>query len=76
MLAGDHKQLPPTVLSKDAATRGLGETLFARVHAKWPSTARILTTQYRMHGDISRWASQELYEGRVVAADGVRVLPL
>jgi ATP-dependent RNA/DNA helicase IGHMBP2 len=71
VLAGDHKQLPPTVLSKDAATRGLGETLFARVHAKWPSTARILTTQYRMHGDISRWASEELYEGRLVAADGV-----
>lgn len=27
-MAGDHKQLPPTVKSKTAEKRGLGETLF------------------------------------------------
>jgi hypothetical protein len=35
VLAGDHLQLPPTVMSDEAARDGLSETLFARVHAKW-----------------------------------------
>ncbi|MDA9098225.1 AAA domain-containing protein [bacterium] len=71
VLAGDHKQLPPTVLSDAASKNGLGDTLFARVHAKWPDTAVMLTTQYRMHVCIAQWASEELYEGRLMAAESV-----
>ena len=73
VLAGDHLQLPPTVMSDEAAKQGLGETLFARVHAKWHGVgvARMLTTQYRMNRRIMQWASDELYEGKLVAADSV-----
>ena len=31
VLAGDHLQLPPTVVSADAAKKGLGVTLFERL---------------------------------------------
>lgn len=73
VLAGDHLQLPPTVMSDEAAKKGLSETLFARVHAKWHGigVARMLTTQYRMNRNIMQWASDELYEGKLVAADSV-----
>ena len=71
VLAGDHLQLPPTVLSDAAVKGGLAETLFARAHEKWPATAVMLTTQYRMHASIAQWASDELYQGRLVAAPRV-----
>ena len=73
VLAGDHLQLPPTVMSDVAARDGLSETLFARVHAKWyeEGVARMLTVQYRMNEDIMRWASDELYEGKLTAAESV-----
>ena len=71
VLAGDHLQLPPTVLSDEASKGGLAETLFARAHAKWPETAVMLTTQYRMHASIAQWASDEMYQGRLVAAPQV-----
>ncbi|KAI0383676.1 DNA helicase [Hypomontagnella monticulosa] len=36
------------------------------------SVKRMLTTQYRMHERIMRFPSDELYEGRLVAADAVK----
>lgn len=68
VLAGDHLQLPPTVVSDAAAKGGLATTLFARAHHRWPEAAVMLTTQYRMHASIAQWASDELYQGRLVAA--------
>ena len=36
ILAGDHKQLPPTIVSVDAAKKGLELTLMERVvNAQW-----------------------------------------
>jgi hypothetical protein len=35
VLAGDHLQLPPVVLSDAAAAQGLGRTLFERLHAQY-----------------------------------------
>lgn len=63
VLAGDHLQLPPTVLSDGAAAGGLGRTLFERLHALHPDASSMLTVQYRMHEDIMRWSSDELYAG-------------
>lgn len=67
MHAGDHLQLPPTVLSDKAATGGLATTLFERLHRMHGHAAHMLTTQYRMHADIMTWASDALYKGRLQA---------
>eukprot|EP00897_Mesotaenium_endlicherianum_P009120 jgi/Mesen1/8236/ME000443S07386 len=58
VLAGDHLQLPPTVLSPDAEKGGLG-------------VIALLTVQYRMHERIMAWSSQELYEGKLTAHPSV-----
>ncbi|KAG5912861.1 hypothetical protein E4U42_001748, partial [Claviceps africana] len=51
----------------------LETTLFDRLLAlHGPSIKRMLTTQYRMHEDIMRFPSDELYESKLVAADGVK----
>ena len=65
IFTGDHKQLPPTVLSLQS-----GENPFARQLAK-PMFTRLLNagytkymlkTNYRMHPDIARWPNQEFYD--------------
>lgn len=74
VLAGDHLQLAPTILSDAAARGGLARTLFARL-AEGPATAAalsMLTVQYRMHETIMGWSSGAFYERRLTAADGVR----
>ncbi|KAK0042710.1 DNA-binding protein SMUBP-2 [Biomphalaria pfeifferi] len=76
VLAGDHKQLPPTILSKESAAAGLELTLMERLlktlsEEKGKDVVRMLTTQYRMHQDIMEWASQQLYQGRLVAHPSV-----
>ncbi|KAF2087408.1 P-loop containing nucleoside triphosphate hydrolase protein [Saccharata proteae CBS 121410] len=51
----------------------LEQTLFDRLLAlHGPKIKRMLTTQYRMHETIMNFPSQELYESRLVAADGVK----
>ena len=84
--AGDHLQLPPTIKSlnskekpklKDGAKpiKGmtLETTLFDRLLAlHGPSIKRMLTTQYRMHENIMRFPSDELYESKLIAAESVK----
>ena len=57
-------------MSDEASRAGLSETLFARAHAKWNAVgvAKMLTVQYRMNERIMRWASDEMYEGKLFAA--------
>ncbi|KAI0135949.1 DNA helicase [Hypoxylon sp. NC0597] len=51
----------------------LETTLFDRLlKLHGPNIKRMLTTQYRMHEKIMRFPSDELYEGRLVAADAVK----
>ena len=73
VLAGDHHQLPPTVLSAEAAGQGLAQTMFERL-TEQPATAahgRMLTVQYRMHQQVMRWSSETFYGGRLTAAASV-----
>ena len=72
VLAGDHLQLPPTVLSPEAESGGLGRTLFERlVRRHGHRCGTMLTVQYRMHEAIMRWSSEELYGGRLEAHSDV-----
>ncbi len=66
VLAGDHHQLPPTVKSEKAAHEGLRETLFEKCIQRQPETARMLTTQYRMHTQIMGFSSDKFYGGQLV----------
>ncbi|XP_014734196.1 PREDICTED: DNA-binding protein SMUBP-2 [Sturnus vulgaris] len=72
ILAGDHKQLPPTIISHRAAAEGLSLSLMERLAEHYGERAvRMLTVQYRMHRDIMAWASSELYGGRLSAHPSV-----
>ncbi|KAK9813817.1 hypothetical protein WJX73_000065 [Symbiochloris irregularis] len=72
VLAGDHLQLPPTIISDQAASQGLARTLFERVHQLFGgAVASMLTVQYRMHASIMAWASEELYGGLLTAHPSV-----
>ena len=72
VLAGDHNQLPPTIKSPVALREGLDITLFDRlIRAKTCDLSRMLSIQYRMHKDISDWASRELYNNQLRPASCV-----
>jgi hypothetical protein len=72
ILAGDHCQLPPTVISDEAAERGLAVSLMERlVGLLGPDIARLLTVQHRMHADIMGFSNAEFYGGQLVAHESV-----
>lgn len=68
VLAGDHKQLPPTVCSDDdAVVKGLGRTLFERLAERYPQATKMLQVQYRMHESIMQWSNSRFYSSELVA---------
>jgi len=69
VLAGDHFQLPPTVVSPEAAGQGFSVSLLERVALEQPELSRRLTIQYRMHDAIMGFSSLKFYDGQL-AADG------
>lgn len=70
VLAGDHKQLPPTVLSSDASY--LLTSLMERVTKTYGDTVvRMLTMQYRMNTNIMRWSSEAMYDNKLMAHPSV-----
>ncbi|XP_045433467.1 DNA-binding protein SMUBP-2 isoform X2 [Pipistrellus kuhlii] len=72
VLAGDHKQLPPTIVSPKAAQAGLSLSLMERLaQGCCAGAVRTLTVQYRMHRAIMQWASEALYGGRLTAHPSV-----
>ncbi|CEP62194.1 ATP-dependent 5'-3' DNA helicase HCS1 LALA0_S04e09978g [Lachancea lanzarotensis] len=74
ILAGDNKQLPPTIKTEnnDAVKRALTTTLFDRLVKVYGDSFRnLLDTQYRMNTMIMAFSSQEMYGGKLKAADAV-----
>jgi hypothetical protein len=72
VLAGDHLQLPPTVISAAAAAGGLGVSLFERLaHAHGEAVMVTLVEQRRMNEAIMRFPSQAMYGGRLRAHPSV-----
>lgn len=68
VLAGDHCQLPPTVRAFQRGGKGLGFTLFERLHPVLAETSKVLLEQqYRMHEDIMNFSSREFYDGKLKA---------
>ncbi|KAM6160185.1 DNA-binding protein SMUBP-2 [Erethizon dorsatum] len=72
ILAGDHKQLPPTTVSHKAAQEGLSLSLMERLAEEHGDrVVRTLTMQYRMHQAIMHWASEAMYLGQLRAHPSV-----
>jgi len=71
VLAGDHLQLPPTVLSEDAQRGGLAVSLFERVARARPDAIVTLAEQHRMNERIMRYPSDALYGGMLRAHPSV-----
>jgi predicted DNA helicase len=72
VLAGDHCQLPPTIVSNEAARQGLAVSLMERLlRDLGPGISRRLTTQYRMHESIMGFSSEAFYESSLVADTNV-----
>ncbi len=72
ILAGDHRQLPPTVKCPEALKGGLGQTLMESVVSRQPAAVCLLRTQYRMNEQIMRFSSECFYEGKVESAPEVK----
>ncbi|MFL5374380.1 MAG: AAA domain-containing protein, partial [Myxococcales bacterium] len=81
VLAGDHLQLAPTVLSTVAQKGGLGVSLFERMALSHPSAMVTLAEQHRMNDRILRYPNKALYGGALrshpdVAAHSIDDAPL
>lgn len=83
VIAGDNKQLPATVKSKEEASVGgdkgahiadLEFTLFDRLVADHDGNdyRKLLDVQYRMNTEIMKFPSEKLYEKKLKAADSVK----
>ena len=70
IMAGDHKQLAPTIKSVEAA-KELGKTLLEKCVALHPEAVVLLQEQYRMHKTIMGFSSKEFYENKLVAHTSV-----
>ena len=74
VLAGDHRQLPPTILSEGA--KELSRTLFEGLIERYPGKSTMLTVQYRMNERLMEFPSREFYDGRIRADGSVRCITL
>ena len=72
ILAGDHRQLPPTVKCPEALKGGLGRTLMESIAASQPDAVCLLRLQYRMNEQIMRFSSECFYDGKVESAPEVK----
>lgn len=66
VLVGDGQQLPPTVISREAAKLGLNISLFERLEALGVAP-NLLNTQYRMHPVIAAFPSRHFYKGKLMS---------
>lgn len=73
ILAGDHLQLPPTILSDAAKKEGYAISMMERlVNHYGDLITRQLTVQYRMHESIMGFSSKHFYDNSLIADDSVR----
>lgn len=70
VFAGDHKQLPPTIRSYEAAKKGLETTLFEKAINRNAADV-LLKEQYRMHETIMRFSGKQFYKNQLIANHAV-----
>jgi len=72
VLAGDHCQLPPTVISTEAAKEGFATSMMERLVQHYGDVVtRQLTVQYRMHEQIMQFSSDTFYKATLIADPSV-----
>jgi len=64
VLAGDHKQLPPTLMQQ-FSVKAPYQTLQEKIVENNPATVTFLDTQYRMDSIIKEFSNQQFYEGKL-----------
>ncbi|XP_064125709.1 DNA replication ATP-dependent helicase/nuclease DNA2 isoform X2 [Loxodonta africana] len=64
VLVGDHQQLPPLVLNREARALGMSESLFKRLEQNKNAVVQ-LTVQYRMNSKIMSLSNKLIYEGKL-----------
>lgn len=64
ILAGDHLQLPPTVLSDKAMKLGFSRSILEACFGKFEATC-FLDTQYRMKSPIAQFSNEYFYQGKL-----------
>ncbi|GAX87527.1 conserved hypothetical protein [Lebetimonas natsushimae] len=69
VFAGDHKQLPPTILSNE---KKLMVSLFERFTALYDNIYHTLGIQYRMNEKINNFPSCEFYECKVKTYEKIK----
>jgi len=69
ILAGDHKQLPPTIIS--AKARKLEETLFENLIRMYPHKSQLLNVQYRMNRLLMKFPNSEFYNNNLKSDSSV-----
>jgi predicted DNA helicase len=67
VLAGDHWQLPPTVLSNEAAMLGFNQSILETAIAK-SKNVYLLNTQYRMRAVLAGFSSNYFYNSLLLTA--------
>ncbi|SBT86861.1 erythrocyte membrane-associated antigen, putative [Plasmodium malariae] len=69
VLIGDHKQLPPTIISPDAIKLGLDKSLLERFVMAKIAPVHLLTTQRRMHLSICTFPNFHFYDNKLKTAN-------
>ena len=72
IMAGDHQQLPPTILNQKAKENGLEITLFERlINLYGEKIKEMLEIQYRMATEIMKFPAEKFYHGKLKAERSV-----
>ena len=69
VMAGDYKQLPPTI--KSEAAKAFSVTLMEKAAALHPQAVVMLQEQYRMNEVIAGFSSEEFYNSQLKASPAV-----